>query len=360
MRSGLIAPLRARERRTFVRRPLAAALAAAMTLALTACGGGTTVEPGASPTADSDGKVTVYSGRNETLVGPILTRAGEALGLQIDVRYGSTSEMAAQMLEEGDRTPADLFLAQDAGALGEVANAGLFTALPQETLDVVAPTYRSQDGTWVGVTGRARAFVIAPELSGSAPTSVYDLTEPQWRGQVGISPVNGSFQSFVTAMREIDGEERAEQWLRDMQANGVKTYEGNSQIVEAVASGQIKIGLVNHYYLQEVEKESGTKPNAELAFAKAGDPGSLVNISGVGMTTKGAQDPDALALIDYLLGNDAQTYFAEETNEYPLGATDARPIGVPGIEEFTPLSITLEQLADLRGTLDLLQKVGLV
>jgi iron(III) transport system substrate-binding protein len=344
-----------------VRRPLALAVASAMTLALTACGGGTTAEPGTSPTAvDSDGKVTIYSGRNETLVGPILTRAGEALGLQIEVRYGSTSEMAAQMLEEGDRTPADLFLAQDAGALGEVANAGLFTVLPQDTLDVVAPTYRSQDGTWVGVTGRARAFVIAPELSGNAPTSVYDLTDARWRGQVGISPVNGSFQSFVTAMREIDGEERAEQWLRDMQANDVKTYEGNSQIVEAVASGQIKIGLVNHYYLNEMEQEAGRKLNAELAFAKAGDPGSLVNISGIGMTARGAQDPDALALIDYLLGDDAQTYFAQETNEYPLGATQARPVGVPGIEEFTPLSITLEQLADLRGTLDLLQKVGLV
>jgi iron(III) transport system substrate-binding protein len=347
-----------------VRHPLSAltAVAASAALLLSACGGDTQAGPdaGATPAATSDGVVTVYSGRAETLIGPILTRAGEELGLRVDVRYGSTSELAAQMVEEGGNTPADVFLAQDAGALGAVANAGLFTELPADILERVPSQYRADDDTWVGVTGRARVLVVSPDLVDSAPTSVYDLTDPKWKGKIGISPINGSFQSFVTAMRVMDGEERTEQWLRDIKANDALLYEGNSQIVQAIDAGQISIGLVNHYYLAELEQEAGRQLNARLVFTAEGDPGSLVNISGAGITERGAQDPDALALIDYLLGEDAQTYFAEETNEYPMTSGAPSPVGVPSLEALRPPAITLEQLEDLPGTLDMLQRVGLV
>ena len=309
---------------------------------------------------ESDGKVVLYAGRSETLVGPLLEQAKADLGLDIEVRYGATAEMAAQILEEGDRTPADVFLCQDAGALTAINDAGLFTALPQETLDKVDPAYRASNGNWVGVTGRALAFVVPVGAQDSAPKSVFEFTDPKWKGKVGISPSYASFQSFITAMRALKGDEVTEKWLRDMQANDAQIYKNNEQIVEAVVDGKIQIGLVNHYYLFEVAQETGRFPEAALAYAEAGDPGSLVNVSGVGITAKGSKDPDALALVNYLLSAAVQKYFAENTNEYPM-ALDApkQPQGVPPLSSFKPI-LKLEQLVDLRGTLDLLAKVGLV
>jgi iron(III) transport system substrate-binding protein len=339
--------------RSMRRLPLLA-LAAALTLS--ACGN---TSPDVEATEESDGVVTVYSGRNEILVGPLFKQAEQALGLKIDVRYGNTAELAAQMLEEGNQTPADIFFAQDGGALGAVEEAGLFSPLPDEITSRVDAKYRASSGEWVGVTGRARVLVVRPDLADSAPASVYELTDRKWKNQVGIAPTNGSFQSFLTAMRVVDGEERAEQWLNDMKANGAKIFESNSQIVEAVSAGQISIGLVNHYYLYEMEEETGQKLNAELAFTGAGDLGSLVNVAGVGMTTKGAKDPDALALIDFLLSNPAQNFFVE-TSEYPLIADVPAREELPALSTITPPAVTLEQLSDLEGTLDLLQKVGLV
>lgn len=337
-------------------RRLLPAAAAALVL-LTAC---SSTSPQSSASAESDGKLVVYSGRSEELVGPLLEQAKTDLGLDIEIRYGATAEMAAQLLEEGQRTPADVFLSQDAGALGELNNEGLLAGLPQETLDRVDANYRASNGNWVAVTGRARAFVVPVGFEQSAPKSVFDLTADQWKGQVGIAPTNASFQSFITAMRVLKGEDVAEQWLRDMQANDVKIYKSNDQIVEAVSEGKIKVGLVNHYYLFEVAQETGKTPNAALAFTTDGDPGSLVNVSGVAITKQGSKDPDALALVNYLLAQDAQKYFAEKTNEYPMTAdAPAQPQGVPPLSSFKPL-LPLEELADLRGTLDLLAKVGLV
>lgn len=324
---------------------------------LAACSANT---PESSATSDSDGKVVLYAGRSETLVGPLLEQAKTDLGLDIEVRYGATAEMAAQLLEEGDRTPADVFLCQDAGALTAINDAGLFTTLPQESLDLVDPAYRASNGNWIGVTGRALAFVVPVGAQESAPKSVFDLTKPEWKGKVGISPSYASFQSFTTAMRALKGDEVTEKWLRDMQANDAQIYKNNEQIVEAVVDGKIQIGLVNHYYLFEIAQETGRYPEAALAYAAAGDPGSLVNVSGVGITVKGSKDPDALALVNYLLSEKGQSYFAETTNEYPMVANAPKqPQGVPPLSAFTPI-LKLEQLVDLRGTLDLLAKVGLV
>lgn len=340
-----------------MRRTLALTTALLTVVALGACSSGS--QQGSSD-GSSDGRLTVYSGRNEALVGPILEQARKDLGLDIEVRYGSSAEMAAQLVEEGDRTPADLFLSQDAGALESVSAAGILTAMPEAVVDRVPDRYRAADRTWVGVTARARVLVVDPAIADEVPTSVRDLTDPKWKGRVGIAPANASFQSFITAMRVIDGEDATEKWLRAMQANDVRTYENNIAIVEAVDAGQIDVGLVNHYYIHELEKEKGRAPDVKLVFMAEGDPGSLVNVSGVGITTTGSKDPDAQALVDYLLGETAQRYFAKETNEYPLVEGAPSPVGVPALADLRTVPITLEQLKDLPGTLDLLQKVGLV
>lgn len=316
-----------------------------------------------APTAseESDGELTIYSGRNEVFVGPLIEDFQDETGIRVDVRYGDSSDLAAQIIEEGERTPSDLFWGQDAGALGAVSKEGLAIELPSEVVSVVPGEYRGPDNQWAAVSGRMRNFVYNKDKVSQAelPASVIELTDPKWQGRVAIAPTNASFQSFVTALRLSLGEEAAEKWLVDLKANGVKLYEKNSQIVEAVNAGAVDLGLVNHYYLYTVKEELG-ETTAENGFFAPNDAGSLVNVSGVLITPKGGQDPDARAFLSWLLTPQAQQKMVERIKEYPVISDVAAPAGLPVLSEVPGPGVKLNDLADLPATLQLLAKVGLV
>lgn len=325
--------------------------------------GGAGILAVAGCSADSGEALVVYSGRNEALIGPVLEQFTDATGIPVEVRYGNTAGMAAQLLEEGDQTPADVFISQDAGALGAVANAGLFSALPQSVLEPVPAQYRATEGDWVGVTGRARVIVYNPELAPAEeiPGSVYALTEPTWTDRVAIAPGNASFQSFVTGMRVADGEDTAQAWLDGVAANGAQTYEGNISILDAVDAGEIDLGLINHYYWFERAEEVGEDAiTAQLAYTEAGDPGSLVNVSGVGVLAGAATNPDALELVDYLLSEEGQRYFADVTKEYPLIPTVPPAEGLVPLAELQGPPIDLGDLDSLPVTIEMIQNAGLL
>ncbi|MGY1577820.1 iron ABC transporter substrate-binding protein [Streptomyces sp. MN13] len=330
---------------------------------LAACGDESTVAQSAGP---SSGKsITVYSGRSESLVKPVLDDFQEASGVTVEVRYGETAAMAAQLQEEGGRTPADVFLAQDAGALGAVAGRDLFAGLPNGVLDKVPPAYRDEGGKWIGVTGRSRtmAYNIDQVAEKDLPESVFDLIRPEWKGKVGVAPANGSFQAFVTAMRVEHGEERTREFLDGLKANDAQIREGNGQIVADVDSGTLATGLVNHYYVYELAKEKGTTVDALEAknhFFPNGDIGALVNVSGVGVLKGSGDDPGARAFVDFLLGERAQTYFARETYEYPLVADVASAPGLPELSSLRTPDIDLGDLGDLRTTIEMIKESGLV
>lgn len=345
---------------------------AALTLGLAACGsdeeaGSSAADPGSAEdgaaAAEGDGTLTLYSGRNEELVQPLLDTFTDETGIEVEVRYAGTSEMAAQLLEEGEASPADVFLAQDAGALGAVAAEGMLAELPQETLDLVPETYRSADDTWVGVTGRSRvlayneAAVPAEEL----PESVFELVEPEWSGRVGVAPTNASFQSFVTAMRIIEGDDVAEQWLADLAANDPQVRESNGDVLDDVEDGVFDVGLINHYYLYGKAQEEGVDPEelaTSLHFFPGGDTGALVNISGVGLVGE-PEDGDGQALLDYLLSEDGQDYFTTETFEYPLIEGAEAPAGLPSLEDLEVPDIDLNDLEDLQATVEMISAAGL-
>lgn len=304
--------------------------------------------------------LTVYSGRNEEFIEPVVEDFTAETGVEVEVRYGDTAELAATILEEGRNSPADVFLAQDAGALGALAQADLFTELPSATLDMVEPRFRSADGLWVGVTGRARVLayntgVYTPE---TLPASVFDLTEETYRGHVGWAPSNGSFQAFVTAMRVLEGDDRTREWLEGMIANGVQVYPDNSSQLEALARGEIDLGLVNHYYLFRYLAEQGESfPVRNYTFGDA-DLGSLINVAGAGILGTTDQPKEAQRFVDYLLSESAQQHFTDAVYEYPLVS------GVQVNEQLVPLSeietpeLDLSNLDDLEGTLELLAEVG--
>jgi iron(III) transport system substrate-binding protein len=351
--------------RSITRRGLAAGASIAIAAALAACGGAADDnEPGDNGGDDTavDETIVLYSGRNEELIQPLLDQFTADTGIEIEVRYYDTAEAAGLLLEEGDNTPAHLFLAQDAGALGAVSKAGMLSGLDSDLLDRVDPRFRAADGTWVGLTGRSRVLVYNPEAisADELPESVWDLADDAWNDRVAIAPLNGSFQAFVTALRVTDGDEAAAGWLDAM--SDAPKREKNGEIVADVASGVLDAGLVNHYYAFGQAAEAGVSIEdfgAQMHFFTGGDPGGLVNISGIGVIGDAGQNANVAAFLDYLLSETAQTYFAEQTYEYPTVIGFDGPAGVPALDELDPPAIDLNDLDDLETTVILIQEAGL-
>ena len=322
-------------------------LAIAAVFVLTGCS-----QPTADPTT-----LTIYSGRSEELVAPLFEQFTAETGITVNARYGDSAELAAQILEEGDNRPADVFFSQDAGALGALSVAGVFRALDTDVTDRVAPQFRADDNTWVGVSGRARVFVYNPERVKQLPSSVLDLESAQWQGRIGIAPSNASFQAFVTGLRLVEGDEAARTFLTAMKQNAV-LFEKNSQILEAVENGEIDLGLVNHYYWFERAAELGEAAmTSKFAWFKDGDAGNLINVAGVGVIS---ENPAAATFVDWLLGKSAQQFFVDKTAEYALIDGIAQKQGLPALTSIAGPSVNLAELADLQTTLTFISEAGLV
>lgn len=325
---------------------LLAAVAAALGIA--ACGGG------------DDDALVVYSGRNEELVGKLLERYEEDTGTKLDIRYGDSSDLAATLLEEGENTPADVFLSQDAGALGALEADGRLAALPKAMLGEVESRFRSDTGHWVGLTGRSRVIAYDKrELKPSdLPQSVFDVPEEEWKGRVGWAPTNPSFESFVTAMRKLHGDDRAREWLEAMVANDTKVYTNNIAVRDAIANGEIDIGLINHYYVAEAVAAEGEDYPVGVFFPPDRDVGSLINVSGAGILAGSEKAADARRFVEYMLSREGQEYYAEVTKEYPL-ASGVEPD--PALEPFDQIQapeIDLSDLTGLQETVKMLQETG--
>jgi iron(III) transport system substrate-binding protein len=343
-------------------RKLASAIAAStVALCVAAPTGAQDASPGPSASPLSDGALTVYSGRSESLVGPLLAQFEADTGIDVEVRYGDSAELAALLLEEGDRSPADLFFAQDAGSLGAVGAAGLLAPIEAGLLERVDPRFRDPAGAWVGLSGRARTAAYSTDDGDLVlPDSILDFTDPVWHGRIGWVPTNGSFQAFVTALRLLRGEDAARAWLEGIIANAPVAYDGNASAVEGVANGEVDVAFVNHYYALELAAEHGQGFPAANHYFRAGDPGALVNVAGVGALASSDQPESAIALIDYLLSEQAQTYFADTTFEYPLIEGVPADPRLPALESIEAPDIDLSSLADLQGTVDLLREVGAI
>ena len=301
----------------------------------------------ASSSSDA-GSFTVYSGRSEALIGPLIERFEEESGIDVSVRYGDSAELAATILEEGDRSPASVFLAQDPASLGSVALAGLLDTLPAELLDQVPARFSDRERRWIGVSGRARSVVYDPEAitPDELPATEDGLTDSFWAGRVAIAPTNGSFLAFVAAKILLDGEATTLAWLEAMKTNGSPTFPKNSTIVTAVADGQVETGLVNHYYALRLLAED---PEASVAnsFFPVASAGSLVMPSGAGILASADAPASAEAFISFLLSVETQEYFAQETLEYPLVPGVAASGDLPRIESIPTPEIDLSDLAPM-------------
>ena len=339
-------------------RKLATALALSLSVLLSGCASETAAAPDSSSTsANETGSITLYSGRSEELIAPLLESFTAETGIEVNVRYGESSEMAATILEEGDNTKADVFFSQDAGALGAVSREAKTYPLPEDVLNLVPAKYRAQDGSWVGVSGRARVLTYNPELVTDLPKSVFDLADPGWKGRIAIAPTNASFQSFVTGMRVTQGEEATAEFLAAMKENAV-LYEKNGQILDAVESGEVAAGLLNHYYWFEKAAEIGSENmKSKMNWFADSDAGNLVNVAGVSLLS---ENPNALVFASWLLGETAQKYFLEKTFEYSLTSDVSPDPTLPKLSKIKGPEIDLSDLSSLEQTLQLLTESGLI
>lgn len=313
--------------------------------------------------ADAPAALVVYSGRARTLVEPLIGRFQRESGVQVEVRYGNTPQLALAIQQEGRRTPADVFWAQDTGPLQMLSETGAFAPLPADLFARVAEVYRTADRSWVATSGRARTLVYSPARVSAAelPRSVYDLTDPKWRGRIGWAPTNASFQAFVTAMRAEHGEARARQWLTGMIANQPKAYPRNSPIIQAVAAGEIDLGLNNHYYLIGLKRENPALA-AEQTFFADGDIGNLVFVAGAAVLRTSTRQADAVRLLRFLLSAESQRFVTSEIFEYPV-TTDvpaASGLITPEVVTKAAPKVPMRSMNDLEGTLALLRELGLL
>ncbi|GAA2151017.1 iron(III) transport system substrate-binding protein [Humibacillus xanthopallidus] len=353
------------------RRPalLVPALAATALLALAACGsadapasGSTGAAGSSSGAAAADGDLVIYSGRNEKLVSGLLDQLSAATGVKVSVRYAGSSELAAQLLEEGDATNADLFFSQDAGALGALGAAGRLEALDPALTATVIDGYADPANLWVGTSARARVVAYHP---GQAPeaaqmTSIDAVLDPRYKGKVGFAPSNASFHAFVTALRVTKGEDGAKTWLERFRANEPKAYDSNVAVLDGVDKAEVSLGLINHYYWFEKSAEKGESAvTAKIRFLGSDDPGALINVAGVGVLKGTDQKEAATKAVSFLLGPQAQKYFTETTFEYPVVDGTPTPAGLPALKDLRSSSVDLNKLDSLDRTLALLGEVGL-
>ncbi|MCW2922205.1 MAG: Iron transporter substrate-binding protein [Thermoleophilia bacterium] len=340
------------------------ALVAVAAFTVAGCGSDSD-DSGSTKSSKDDKTLVVYSGREKKLVDPLYERFEEETGINLEVRYADSPEMAAQLLEEGDKSPADVFYSQDAGAIGAVED--LLSDLPAGVADQVPAEYRDDKGRWTGVTGRIRTLVYnTDELEKSdLPSGVLGVTDPKWKGKIGVAPTNASFIAFVSALRLAEGEDAAREFLEGLVANEAKIYPKNGPIVDAVAKGEVQIGLVNHYYIYEKLANDANAPVANHFF-QDGDVGNLVNVSAIGILKTASHRKEAEQLVDFMV-HDGQDFIVEEApeREYPL-VVSADIASNPRYKELPPLDATegpdvdLSDLgAELEKSVQLIRESGL-
>ncbi|MDJ0333986.1 extracellular solute-binding protein [Salinibacterium sp. G-O1] len=311
---------------------------------------------------DDSTSLVVYVGRNEEHVRPLVEAFESETGLTVEARYGSTGELATTILQEGEHSPADVFFAQDPVYIGALVDAKLLTSLPDDIIGRVPDGISGANNEWVGVTGRRRVMAYNPAFvtERDLPQSINELTEPSWRGRVGLAPTHSSFVSFIASMVTTEGEEAALGWLEAIAANDPHLFSGNHEIVEAVAAGDVDVGLVNHYYALQMAEERGSADAANRSF-RVGDPGDVLMPTTIGMLESSLHRSAALDFIRFMLRDSSQRHFLDNVKEYPLVDGIGTPPGENPLDVEHIRGMHLDEVGDnLTVATTLIAQAGLI
>jgi iron(III) transport system substrate-binding protein len=330
----------------------AAALSVALTLA------------GALPLAAHAASITLYSAQHEQVVNQLAKDFEQQSGISVKIRSGEGPALAAQLVAEGDKTPADVYFTENSPELMLLEEKGLLAPVQGATLSVVPARYNSPGGQWVGVTARedVLAYNTAKVQTSQLPQSLFDLAKPQWKGKVGIAPSDADFLPLVDAVLAMKGEAATLEWLKGLKTNA-QIFDDDEGVVAAVNRGAVATGIINNYYWDRLHAEIGdAKTRSAVAHFADGDVGALVNVSGAA-AMKSAHNPDgAQKFLAYLVSERAQKLMAQNhiSFEYPLHPGIASdPINKP-FDQLKPPSLTIQQLGDDSQAGKLLRAAGLL
>ncbi len=320
------------------------------------------VLPNVAPAADT---LTVYSGRAERLIKPVLDEFTAKTSIPVALLSSGATELVNRMKAEGNRSPADVFIANDAGSLELARTAGLFRPLSMREIErAIPPQFRAMDGSWIGLSGRF--WIIVYNTTMVKPdqiTSLLDLANPTWKGKLAIPNAGSEYlQAGVSVIRASVGDDRTKKFLEGLRDNaGMQVYQKSSQIVDAVAKGQVALGIVNHYY---VYRHRATQPAAPLAVLvpdqQEGGMGAIMNVTGIGILKHSARVEQAKLLVEFLVAQAGQKMFAELDKEYPLHPEVQADPALVERKSFRAAMVPLAKLAELRApTLRLIEQVGM-
>ncbi|HSA65424.1 MAG TPA: extracellular solute-binding protein [Nitrospira sp.] len=310
-------------------------------------------------------KLTVYSGRAERLIKPVLDEFTAKTDISVDLLSSGTTELVNRLKAEGDRTPADLFLTNDAGSLEQARAAGILRPINMREVDrAIPPQFRAPDNAWIGLSGRFWIIVYNKTLvTPDNLKSLLDLADPKWKGKLAIPNAGSEYlQAGVSVIRASYGDAKTKDFLLGLKDNaGTQVYQKSSQIVEAVAKGQAAAGIVNHYY---VYRHLAAQPTAPIAVfmpdQQQGGMGAIMNVAGVGIVKSTKHLESAKLLIEFLVAKAGQKLFADLDKEYPLHPEVKADPALLERKSFRAAQVPLTRLAELREpTLTLIEQVGL-
>jgi len=310
--------------------------AATAALGLAACGSGSSATAGSSAAANgsSAGEITVYNAQHESLTKEWIDAFTAETGIKVTVRQGDDTEMSNQIVQEGQASPADVFLTENSPAMAQVENAGLFADVDKATVDQVPAEFRPSTNKWTGIAARSTVLVYDKNKisADKLPKSMLDLANPEWKGKWAASPSGADFQAIVSALLELKGEAATEAWLKGMKENS-KPYKGNSTAMKAVNAGEVDAALIYHYYYYGDQAKTGENSNNVTPFYfKNQDPGAFVSISGGGVLKSSKNAAAAQSFLKFITGKKGQEVLQKGTSfEYAVGSD------VPSNDKLVPL-----------------------
>ena len=319
------------------------------------------VAPLAACSADADeDTLVVYNAQHEQLLEELAPAFEKETGIKVELRNGKDLELAAQLIAEGDKSPADVFLTENSPAMSAVERAGLFSELPADVTEPIPAQYRPTSNLWTGFVARSTVLVYNTDQVQEAdlPASILDLAKPEWKGRISFSPTGADFQAIVAGVLQLEGEDATRAWLEGIKANGT-VYDGNNVVLESVDSGESPVGIIYHYYWYRDQAESGeVSDHSALHFFGNHDPGAFVSVSGAGVLASSEKQKEAQEFVSFLTHETGQQVLADSyALEYPLNPAVQLAPPVKPFAELQPPAVNVSDL-DSDKVVDLMTEVG--
>jgi len=303
--------------------------------------------------------LTLYNGQHEATGKAVAAAFEKKTGIKVLIRKGGGGQLANQIAEEGERSPADIIYTEEAPPLIKLGSQGLLAKVDDSTLKQIDAKFSDDNGNWIGITSRVRVLAYNPDLVSEAelPKSVLEVADPEWAGKIAFVPSSGEFLGQTAAVIRLNGREAAEEWLTGLKAFG-STYTNNVIAMKAVENGEVGAALVNSYYWTALKKEKG-ELKSKLHYFADGDAGGLSSVSGAAVVKASKHPKEAQQFLAFMISEEGQKAVLTQSAEYPVNPKVAADPLLKPYDQLKPPAITAAQIGLAEDALELQREVGM-